>query len=198
MFGSILPSTNAGYTAWANYTIGGNYSAGNLTTSPNVITDYPLFISGPLNPTQQYNLTVDITASPDAPYLLDYILVYNAVDSTPISIASSTSSAQSSTDSPTSAAVATSHNNGISKDTVIYIGAGLGAAIILLSVLVIYLSVRLCCGRSRRPRPAGEQQYVAPFINATTYIGFPASIRRCSADCSRPSFPPSPTEECHS
>ena len=156
VFGSVLPSTDVSYTAWANYTIGGNYTAGNLTTSPNVITDYPLFVSGTLDPTQQYNLTVDIAASPDAPYLLDYLLAYNAADPTVISAGSSTSSAQTSSASPTSGAGASSDDITFNKNNVIYVGAALGAFVLLLGIVILYLSARLCCGKSRKSKSTGE------------------------------------------
>lgn len=84
VYGSIYAWVDSSTTAWANYTIDGEYTAGNITASPKVITDYPLFVSGPLRPDVFYTLIVDVSASPDAPYVLDYVMGYQQAAATPL------------------------------------------------------------------------------------------------------------------
>ncbi|KAI0688165.1 hypothetical protein C8T65DRAFT_835051 [Cerioporus squamosus] len=92
VYGSINTWTGVPYTAWANYSIGGEYTAGNTTGAPKVITDYPLFVSSDLQPGKLYNLTVEVSASPDAPFVLDYVLGYQQPAPTPIGTSSTSSS----------------------------------------------------------------------------------------------------------
>ncbi|KAI0767100.1 hypothetical protein C8Q74DRAFT_1278092 [Fomes fomentarius] len=84
VYGSIYAWVDSPTTAWAKYTIDGEYTAGNITASPKVITDYPLFVSGPLRPDVFYTLNVDVSASPDAPYVLDYVMGYQQAAATPL------------------------------------------------------------------------------------------------------------------
>ncbi|RPD57717.1 hypothetical protein L226DRAFT_573577 [Lentinus tigrinus ALCF2SS1-7] len=176
VYGSLLPPTALNQTAWAIYTIGGNSTAGNLTSAANVITDYPLFTSGELDPGQQYNLTVEVSASADAPYLLDYVLAYQFADATPI--LSSSSSFKSSSASPT-AATSSATGTGSSGSSIsrldrkfIYIVVGLGAGVVLLFILMCLLLRRICCGGSRKPKsieaPAAPEPPFPPRPQPTT------------------------------
>ena len=175
MFGSLVPRTDAGYTAWANYTIGGNYTAGNLTSTQNVITDYPLFVSGQLDPQKQYNLTVEIAASADAPYLLDYVLAYHATDSSPIF---TTTSSSMSSASATATAAPSGVLGGIDfKNKFIYVAAGLGAGVVLLSLLVLCLCKRLCCPSGRKRKSVGtcDRAQSLPMLLLTSPSDYEAS-----------------------
>lgn len=149
-------------TAWANYTIGGNSTAGNLTSVTNVITDYPLFTSGELDPAAQYNLTVEIAASSDAPYLLDYILAYHFTDPTPILSSTISTSARP---SATSAAPTQSSSSKLNLKFV-YIVAGLGAGIVLLLIFMCVLLRRICCAGSRKPKSIGMSRLFAQPISS--------------------------------
>ncbi|KAI0753130.1 hypothetical protein C8Q80DRAFT_1267566 [Daedaleopsis nitida] len=71
-------------TPWANYSIDGQYTAGQVTGSPRVITDYPLFVSERLSTNTVHYLNVEISASPDAPFVLDYVMGYQQPTPTPI------------------------------------------------------------------------------------------------------------------
>ncbi|KAI0753129.1 hypothetical protein C8Q80DRAFT_1267565 [Daedaleopsis nitida] len=158
VYGSLVRTQDVGYTPWANYTIDGNSTAANLTTQTHVVTDYPLFISGPLDPDKQYNLTVDVVASPDAPYLLDYLLAYSPATATPIF---SSSSSTSPTSTPTMTAVA--EKGGINfKSTVVYVAAGLGAGVVLLAIIVVVLLKRVCCARAKKSKSLDKEASIPP------------------------------------
>lgn len=158
VYGALIPSSNLGVTAWANYTINGNYTAANITTSTHIVTDFPLFTSVELNPTQQYNLTADIWASPDAPYLFDYLLAFSPPDPTPIPTPSTASS--TSTASPTATARSSGDSTGIPHSVTI-IGALAGGCALLLALWLI----TLCCWyRSRGSKPKNIGRLFPPVV----------------------------------
>ena len=93
MYGSILPPGTGTLSAVANYTMDNQSSVANVPQFKDVITDYPLFISKALDPSSQHFLNVDISASAEEPYLLDYLLLYSEVtDLTGTSTQAATSS----------------------------------------------------------------------------------------------------------
>ncbi|EJF57557.1 hypothetical protein DICSQDRAFT_129448 [Dichomitus squalens LYAD-421 SS1] len=161
VYGALIPPTSVGVTAWANYTIDGNYTAANITTSAKIITDFPLFTSVELDPNQQYDLTADIWASPDAPYLLDYVLAFSPPKPVPVSTSSTTSSTSSSTmtASSTESARATSAADLKIPHPVVFVGALAGVCALLLALLL----VTCCCWcRARKSKPNKIEEPAAP------------------------------------
>ena len=157
VYGSIIQPSGLGLTAWANYTIDGKYTAGNIPTAARTVTDFPLFTSVQLDPNQWYNLTADIWASPDAPYLFDYLLAFSPPDPTPIS----TSSTASSTSSNSASATVAPTSSSSSKDStsiphpIAVIGGIAGACALLLALLLVGLFC-WCRGRGSKPKKIGN------------------------------------------
>ena len=157
VYGSIIQPSDLGLTAWANYTIDGKYTAGNIPTAARTVTDFPLFTSVQLDPNQWYNLTADIWASPDAPYLFDYLLAFSPPDPTPIS----TSSTASSTSSNSASATVAPTSSSSSKDStsiphpIAVIGGIAGACALLLALLLVGLFC-WCRGRGSKPKKIGN------------------------------------------
>ena len=158
VYGSIIQPSDLGLTAWANYTIDGKYTAGNITTCAFIVTDFPLFTSVQLDPNQWYNLTADIWASPDAPYLFDYLLAFSPPDPTPISTSSTASSTNSNS---ASATVTPTTQSPSSKDStsiphpIAVIGGIAGACALLLALLLVGLFC-WCRGRGSKPKKIGN------------------------------------------
>ncbi|RDX49316.1 hypothetical protein OH76DRAFT_1403903 [Lentinus brumalis] len=131
VYGSINTWAGVPYTAWANYSIGGEYTAGNITGAPKVVTDYPLFVSSDLQPGKSYNLTVEVSASPDAPFVLDYVLGYQQPAPTPIGASSSSSSPG------------------------FPVGALVGGLVGSIALLIIFVAVLVYCLLRRQKRKLG-------------------------------------------
>ncbi|KAM5543004.1 hypothetical protein V8D89_003388 [Ganoderma adspersum] len=192
VYGALIPPSNLGVTAWANYTVNGNYTAANITTSTHIVTDFPLFTSVKLDPNQQYKLTADIWASPDAPYLFDYLLAFSPPGPTPMS----TSGTASSTSSASAAVTATASSS--SKDAtniphpITIIGAIAGGCALLLALLF----VTLCCWcRSRGSKPKKIEEPVGPksAFSPRPSVGGGATListkaSRCAESFLEPSF----------
>ncbi|KAI1791210.1 hypothetical protein LXA43DRAFT_445959 [Ganoderma leucocontextum] len=158
VYGALIPPSNPGITAWANYTVNGNYTAANITTSTHIVTDFPLFTSVELDPNEQYNLTVDIWASPDAPYLFDYLLAFSPPDPTPLSTSSTASSTSTAQPQPTNTAPSSSNSINIPHPITI-IGALAGACALLLALWLL----TLCCWcRSRGSKPKTTEESMGP------------------------------------
>ena len=156
VYGSTLPPASGALLAMANYTLDGNFTVASVPNVKNVITDYPLFVSEKLDPAAQHTLHVNITASPDAPYLLDYLLAYQDAAPTPISSSNNPSITSTATGTP-SATSGTSSSSSLSSALKPYVWpviASLSGLIVLLLITVITLASALCKRRRSRLPPS--------------------------------------------
>ncbi|KAH9942170.1 uncharacterized protein BXZ73DRAFT_74478 [Epithele typhae] len=102
VYGAALEDTGMG-AATATYNLDGNATTRAVPLSINNIANFPFFVSSTLDPSRQYNLSVDVDAQPASPYVLDYIILYKDLESTTtIAQALESSSATSTPQVPTS------------------------------------------------------------------------------------------------
>ncbi|PIL33512.1 hypothetical protein GSI_04135 [Ganoderma sinense ZZ0214-1] len=80
VYGVLIPASGSSppaMMAWANYSVNGTPVAVHIPPSAALVTNYPLFTSAELDTNEQYTLTAEIWASPDSPYVFDYLLAFS-------------------------------------------------------------------------------------------------------------------------
>ncbi|KAH9942157.1 uncharacterized protein BXZ73DRAFT_97578 [Epithele typhae] len=169
LYGAILRPDPSGGTASANYNLDGNTTHKEVPFSSFVIPDYPLFVSEQLDPGRTYNLSVDVTANAQRPYLVDYLLLYNDFAPSPINSATATSTA---TQAPQSI-------DSILKPYVWPVIGALGGGCALLLAVVLVLSGALCKRRKKDRVPSWR--YSEPNLPPPAVSPQPSALKKKSS-----------------